>query len=279
MLYHVLEVNLGQEHELFVQSSYRASSILSFAGPETWSEKFPLAKNGVRQSPVNIVTSKTLTGKDLSVNPLRWTYISENTKCLVNPGYCWRVDVNGKGSELTGGPLNNDIFLVNKDLNAFESFLVHSIEQSFNHKTCFNLDRSNNSIVIGAARTVADQSTPSMVKLIQENCTLFTGTQQSMARSKRLPVIPMDWVNIWSFFLFASTASNFVFCFSRSWRVLKGENWQNLLMIKIVSNSWLYRSLKVGKQHEELDQIARLMPFISHKGDRVSLELIDHKNS
>lgn len=27
---------------------------------------------------------------------------------------------------------------------------------------------------------------------------------------------------------------------------------------------------QVGKPHEELDQIARLMPFITHKGDRVS---------
>jgi carbonic anhydrase len=64
------------------------------------------------------------------MNPLRWTYVPENTKCLVNPGlvflrsipqqydimtcfrYCWRVDVNGKDSELTGGPLNDDVYLV-----------------------------------------------------------------------------------------------------------------------------------------------------------------------
>lgn len=85
--------------------------ICIFSGPEKWHEKFPLA-NGVRQSPVNIITSKTQQSTDLTVNPLRWTYVPENVKCLVNPGYCWRVDVNGKGSELTGGPLKNDIYLV-----------------------------------------------------------------------------------------------------------------------------------------------------------------------
>lgn len=33
--------------------------------------------------------------------------------------------------------------------------------------------------------------------------------------------------------------------------------------------------LKVGKEHEELDQIARLMPFITHKGDRVSFKMLE----
>ena len=80
-------------------------------GPEKWHEKFPLA-NGVRQSPVNIITSQTKQSTDLQVNPLRWTYVPENVKCLINPGYCWRVDVNAKGSELTGGPLNNDKYVI-----------------------------------------------------------------------------------------------------------------------------------------------------------------------
>jgi hypothetical protein len=82
-----------------------------FVGPQKWHEKFPLA-NGQRQSPVNITTSKTKASSDLQVNPLRWSYVPENVKSLVNPGYCWRVDVNGKGSELTGGPLNDDKFVV-----------------------------------------------------------------------------------------------------------------------------------------------------------------------
>lgn len=68
--------------------------------------------NGIRQSPVNIATSETQQSTDLTQNPLRWQYVPENAKSLVNPGYCWRVDVNGKDSELTGGPLNNDKYLL-----------------------------------------------------------------------------------------------------------------------------------------------------------------------
>lgn len=88
-------------------------NLLSFqiTGPEVWGEKFPLA-NGIRQSPVNIATSETQQSTDLTQNPLRWQYVPENAKSLVNPGYCWRVDVNGKDSELTGGPLNNDKYLL-----------------------------------------------------------------------------------------------------------------------------------------------------------------------
>lgn len=33
--------------------------------------------------------------------------------------------------------------------------------------------------------------------------------------------------------------------------------------------------LKVGAPHDELDKVARLMPFIQHKGDRVTLDRID----
>jgi hypothetical protein len=30
----------------------------------------------------------------------------------VNPGFCWRVDVIGSGSELVGGPLRDDQYLL-----------------------------------------------------------------------------------------------------------------------------------------------------------------------
>ena len=107
------ERNFSQHTFKAVNHESSISIILIFLslGPQKWHEKFPLA-NGIRQSPVNIMTSNTKTSNDLSMNPLRWTYVPENTKCLINPGYCWRVDVNGKGSELTGGPLNDDIYLV-----------------------------------------------------------------------------------------------------------------------------------------------------------------------
>lgn len=67
---------------------------------------------GERQSPIDIITDRTQQSSDLKANPLRWTYVPENTRSLVNPGYCWRVDVNGKGSELTGGPLQDETFIL-----------------------------------------------------------------------------------------------------------------------------------------------------------------------
>lgn len=65
--------------------------------------------SGHRQSPVNLSAGSTTRGSTLK-EPLRWKYVPGNTKSLVNPGYCWRVDVNGNGSQLTGGPLCHDNF-------------------------------------------------------------------------------------------------------------------------------------------------------------------------
>lgn len=79
-----------------------------FVGPEKWPELFPMA-SGHRQSPVNINRESTTRGSTLK-HPLTWRYVPSNTKSLVNPGYCWRVDVNGEGSSLSGGPLFTDVF-------------------------------------------------------------------------------------------------------------------------------------------------------------------------
>lgn len=79
-------------------------------GPEKWPELFPMA-SGHRQSPVNISTDSTTRGSTLQ-QPLKWSYVPGNTKSLINPGYCWRVDFNGEGSELTGGPLGSDVFQI-----------------------------------------------------------------------------------------------------------------------------------------------------------------------
>lgn len=78
-------------------------------GPDKWFIEFPQA-TGTRQSPVDINTAVCKKGSDMKVAPLKWKYVPEHTKSLVNPGYCWRVDVNGNDSELTGGPLGNNIY-------------------------------------------------------------------------------------------------------------------------------------------------------------------------
>lgn len=65
--------------------------------------------SGHRQSPVNISREHTTRGSTLK-KPLTTKYVAGNTKSLSNSGYCWRVDVNGEGSALSGGPLNDDVF-------------------------------------------------------------------------------------------------------------------------------------------------------------------------
>lgn len=170
-------------------------------GPEKWHENFPLA-NGVRQSPVNIVTSSTKTSNDLSMNPLRWKYVPDNTKCLINPGYCWRVDVNGKDSELTGGPLNDDIYVV---------------EQFHCHWGC--------SDGRGSEHTVDGQAFSGELHIVHWNKSKYNSFQEAAGHEDGLAVLGVF--------------------------------------------------LKVGKQHDELDQVARLMPFIAHKGDRVTLKTLD----
>ncbi|KAF5296173.1 hypothetical protein FQA39_LY12627 [Lamprigera yunnana] len=83
-------------------------------GPSIWPELFPQAK-GERQSPIHINPNdiKTLT----PTQKLKWSYIPENTENVSNSGHGWKVQVNGKGSELSGGPL--------KDTYVLEQFHCH----------------------------------------------------------------------------------------------------------------------------------------------------------
>ncbi|XP_017771112.1 PREDICTED: carbonic anhydrase [Nicrophorus vespilloides] len=76
-------------------------------GPETWSKAFPAA-SGVRQSPIDICPVNLQTEQ---VKPLTWKYIPENEKTLANNGHSWVVNVDGQGSELSGGPLEGKYML------------------------------------------------------------------------------------------------------------------------------------------------------------------------
>ncbi|KAG8266159.1 Phospholipase A2 crotoxin acid subunit CA [Homalodisca vitripennis] len=78
--------------------------LLLLLGPHTWHEIFPDAL-GPRQSPIDVVTSAVTSDTSLRSRPLAWRYVPDNCKAIANPGYCWRLDVNGEGSELVGGPL------------------------------------------------------------------------------------------------------------------------------------------------------------------------------
>lgn len=72
-------------------------SLLLFPGPTTWHKTYPEAL-GKRQSPIDIRSTKVLSDDGLVAKSLSWKYVAENTLVLVNPGYCWKVEVNGEGS-------------------------------------------------------------------------------------------------------------------------------------------------------------------------------------
>ena len=211
------------------------SSLTFVSGPENWPQNFPLA-NGVRQSPVNITTSTTTTSTDLSANPLRWTYVPENSKCLINPGYCWRVDIKGEGSELTGGPLNNDIYRV---------------EQFHCHWGC--------SDARGSEHTVDGQAFSGELHIVHWNSTKYGSFHEAAGHPDGLAVLGC--------FLKVNDRMLGRFVWRISWIVPSYEFFEPLQTPQ-------YQSLQVGKQHDELDQIARLMPFITHKGDRVSISYL-----
>lgn len=59
-------------------------------------------------------------------------------------------------------------------------------------------------------------------------------------------------------------------CCARSFHEGKHRSSKDFLQSVVNKNKF-----QVGKPHEELDQIARLMPFITHKGDRVSNCLLE----
>jgi len=73
-------------------------------GPHTWHKMFPTAA-GPRQSPIDVNTARVTSDTSLHSQPLQWRYVPDHCKAIANPGYCWRLDVNGDGSELSGGPL------------------------------------------------------------------------------------------------------------------------------------------------------------------------------
>lgn len=165
-------------------------------GPSVWPKLFPQAA-GEHQSPVNIQTRQTRQDSDLQSNPLKWTYVPENTRSLVNPGYCWRVDVNGTGSELCGGPLEYNYVL----------------EQFHCHWGCSDQR--------GSEHTVDGKEYSGELHLVHWNKTKYSSFAEALGQPDGLAVLGVF--------------------------------------------------LQVGKAHPELEKIANLLPFITHKGDRITI--------
>nr|WGF83175.1 carbonic anhydrase 4 [Squalus acanthias] len=74
-------------------------------GPSHWHEQFPIAKEGSRQSPIELKNAETK--YDSSLKPLTLSYDASSAKSLTNTGSSVQVDYEDgtDRSVLTGGPL------------------------------------------------------------------------------------------------------------------------------------------------------------------------------
>lgn len=181
--------------------------------------------SGHRQSPVNISTTSTTRGSTLK-DELRWKYVPENCKSLVNPGYSWRVDVNGAGSELTGGPLCHDIF---------------QLEQFHCHWGCSDGK--------GSEHTVDGLSYSGELHLVHWNTTKYPTFEEAAKHPDGLAVLGV---------------------FLKVKLLICSFKWLNYKF------EFSYLTFQIGEHHEEFHKITQLLPFVTHKGDRVSLSNNSH---
>ena len=72
-------------------------------GPSEWSKMYPVADEGVRQSPVNIQTENAVPA---GIPELLYKYEPANVK-IVNTGSSWKMDFETDVSNLSGGPLED----------------------------------------------------------------------------------------------------------------------------------------------------------------------------
>lgn len=59
-------------------------------GPDTWAEEFPIANDGLRQSPINIISKEAK--YDSSLKHLKLRYDPSNAKGILNNGHSFQVD-------------------------------------------------------------------------------------------------------------------------------------------------------------------------------------------
>ena len=76
-------------------------------GPDRWHEWFPVAVEGARQSPIDLVTTEART--DQTLGPLRPSYRPATLTNVENTSKSFQVNFYDRGfSSLTGGPLTGE---------------------------------------------------------------------------------------------------------------------------------------------------------------------------
>ncbi|KYQ48543.1 Carbonic anhydrase 2 [Trachymyrmex zeteki] len=231
------------------------------AGPSTWVTKFPMAA-GSRQSPVNIETKRVESDHEgLSSKPLRWKYPATASRKLVNPGYCWRVDTDGEGTFLSGGPLMDD---------------VYKLEQYHCHWGCSDSR--------GSEHTVDGQAFAGELHLVHWNTSKYKTFAEAAKASDGLAVLGV-FLKVPGRLAISHEEREGRDKPRRAERIrdasFSREVHRDYVMshcFEIMSKSYknaretrASKKIYVGKTHEEMDKIARLLPYVSHKDEVVEI--------
>jgi len=83
-------------------------------GPHKWETMFPIAAQGVRQSPINIIEEEV--EKDSNLHPVSCSYGDGEYNRLENTGASWQLHLWPEETSLTGGPLHGE----------YEGFQIHA---------------------------------------------------------------------------------------------------------------------------------------------------------
>ena len=74
-------------------------SLFLCSGPSEWHKEFPIAKEGKRQSPIDIVTENVVEAHyNIFEHPLHWEYTTRHCLNVENLGTSWQVNLDGTGS-------------------------------------------------------------------------------------------------------------------------------------------------------------------------------------
>lgn len=67
-------------------------------GPAKWHESFPIAKEGKRQSPIDLCSEAAVTDDSLRQTPFSWSYDPNCCLNVENTGSSFKVNVDGKNT-------------------------------------------------------------------------------------------------------------------------------------------------------------------------------------
>jgi len=136
-------------------------------GPDKWHIEFPVAKEGKRQSPIDLSAELAQTDSGLRKTPITVKYEAKNTLNIENTGASWKVNVDGAGSCLTGGALQGE----------YQLWQFHAHWGSCDEK--------------GSEHTVDGKMYPAELHLVHWNRTKYSSPNEAAGEPDGLAVLGM----------------------------------------------------------------------------------------